>query len=613
MARSSRFRAASAENLRLYNVHGSGVLMNRISISACALLIVLTNVAWAQSSEKHVPAPVIFDTDIGTDIDDAYALVALIRRPELEVLGVTTVSGDAVARARLAAKLLAVAGGHWVSLPVYAGTSELDAVHEAGRVGQRLRLAEPAHLRRRGIHAPRDQRAARRDHDHRGGRAHQRRRAARSGAGHRQKIRAIALMGGAIYRGYAPGSKPEPEWNIKSNAAAARTVFDSGVPLLVAPLDSTADLRLTPEMRVQLFARGTPLNDALAALNAIWRHTNHWKGENPTLFDVLAVELVMPRRPYELTALHIEVAADGIDEACAGRQAKCRGRTESRRTPVHARIRGAPDALNAYVCASLRCTRAPPNIARGLEAPSRRLAGLQDLRGRVRPAVRIRAAAGQRHAHLPEPRREPRQRAVAVARRSDHRADRAAAGRLLLGPHLDALRPSPAVFPGRRRARGLRDDRDAERHDAVDRDVHVVAARCVGEFHDGPVPRVRRRPDVGRAAIHRLSHVHVLRQHRRRRRQPAALGDGAAGLVVAARRRERSASRSRSRSTSARRCWSWRCAGRPSRTASIRPRCSETFEAERPNAAADRSTARMRRHAFVWIGLGSLGWLAAWR
>src|SRR5262249_41900517 len=127
-----------------------------------------------------------------------------------------------------------------------------------------------------------------------------------------RRIRAIALMGGSIYRGYAPGSKPEPEWNIKSNAAAAKTVFESGVPLLVAPLDSTADLRLTPEMRVELFARGVPLNDALASLNSIWRHTNTWKSVDPTLFDVLAVELVAPRHPYELTALHIDVAADGL-------------------------------------------------------------------------------------------------------------------------------------------------------------------------------------------------------------------------------------------------------------------------------------------------------------
>ena len=39
------------------------------------------------------------------------------------MLGVTTVSSDAVARARLAAKLLHVAGGKWTRVPVYAGTS----------------------------------------------------------------------------------------------------------------------------------------------------------------------------------------------------------------------------------------------------------------------------------------------------------------------------------------------------------------------------------------------------------------------------------------------------------------------------------------------------------
>ncbi len=133
-----------------------------------------------------------------------------------------------------------------------------------------------------------------------------------------KKIGAISLMGGSVYRGYAAGSKPEPEWNIKSNAKAAQRVFASGVPLLVAPLDSTADVRLSPEMRVDLFARGVPLNDALASLNSIWRHTNTWKAENPTLFDVLAVELVAPRQPYELTELHIDVDADGRTLAVPG-------------------------------------------------------------------------------------------------------------------------------------------------------------------------------------------------------------------------------------------------------------------------------------------------------
>ena len=262
--------------------------------------------------------PVIFDTDIGTDIDDAYALVALIRRPELELLGVTTVSSDAVARARLAAKLLSVAGGKWASVPVYPGISTAtqymkqvewaegftsSSLHDDGGIEfMRQQInARPGEITLIAV-GELTNIAALLD----------------SQPGIGKKIRAISLMGGAVHRGYAPGSKPEPEWNIKSNAAAARTVFTSGVPLLVAPLDSTADLKLTPEMRVQLFSRGIPINDALAALNSIWRHTNTWKGENPTFFDVLAVELVAPKTPYKLTALNIEVAADGLTKPVTG-------------------------------------------------------------------------------------------------------------------------------------------------------------------------------------------------------------------------------------------------------------------------------------------------------
>src|SRR6185295_17847661 len=259
------------------------------------LFLLVTSLANAQQ--------VIFDTDIGTDIDDAYALAALTHRPELRVLGVTTVSGDAVARARLAAKLLHVAGGKWATVPVFAGTSGptqyMKQVEWAdGFTSASLHTSGGVEFMRQQINA------------HSGeitliavGELTNIAALLESEPGIGKKIRAISLMGGSIYRGYAPGSKPEPEWNIKSNAAAARTVFTSGVPLLVAPLDSTADLKLTPAMRVRLFARGTPLNDALASLNSIWRHTNTWKAENPTLFDVLAAELVEPRTPRRLAAL----------------------------------------------------------------------------------------------------------------------------------------------------------------------------------------------------------------------------------------------------------------------------------------------------------------------
>ncbi len=294
-------------------------MRNRLTALLFALCAVVALPAQPRAAAgKLAPTPVIFDTDIGTDIDDAYALAVLIKRPEVRVLGVTTVSSDAVARARLAAKLLAAAGAKWASLPVYAGIStpvqymkqvewangfKSPSLHESGAV-EFMRREIDAHPGEVTIIAVGELTnvAALLDSEPDIG----------------SRIRAISLMGGSVYRGYAPGSKPEPEWNIKSNAKAAQTVFASGVPLLIAPLDSTADLKMTPEMRVEVFSSGVPLNDALAALNSVWRHTNTWKGENPTLFDVLAVNLVAARASYKLTALHIEVNADGLTTPMSG-------------------------------------------------------------------------------------------------------------------------------------------------------------------------------------------------------------------------------------------------------------------------------------------------------
>ena len=285
------------------------------------VLVGLLAMAWgvpAQSAPK--PAAVLFDTDIGTDIDDAYALALFVHRPDFELLGVTTVSSDAVARARLAAKLLRIAGGKWAEVPVYAGLStptqymkqvewaqgfSSPSLHESGGIEFMRRTFEsrPGEVTLIAVGELTNV-AALLDSD----------------PGIAKKIRAIALMGGAIYRGYAPGSKPEPEWNIRSNAKAAQRVFTSGVPLFVAPLDSTADLKLTPEMRVTIFSSGTPLNDALGALDQIWRYTNHWKGDQPTLFDVLAIELVSPGAAYKLEPLHLEVTDDGLTRPVTGRK-----------------------------------------------------------------------------------------------------------------------------------------------------------------------------------------------------------------------------------------------------------------------------------------------------
>jgi purine nucleosidase len=57
-----------------------------------------------------MPLPILFDTDIGSDVDDALALVVILASPELELVAVTTVARDTSLRARIAARLLALAG-----------------------------------------------------------------------------------------------------------------------------------------------------------------------------------------------------------------------------------------------------------------------------------------------------------------------------------------------------------------------------------------------------------------------------------------------------------------------------------------------------------------------
>jgi inosine-uridine nucleoside N-ribohydrolase len=257
--------------------------------------------------------PIILDTDIGTDIDDAFALALVINSPELELLGVTTVAGDTQARARLAAKLLWEAGGGWRKVSVYAGEPgkpqpieqtrwangfTSPALHMSGAVDfmkseinrrpGRVTIVAIGELTNVAALLKSDPSMA-------------------------KKIKLIALMGGSVARGYAPDSKPEAEWNIKSNPEAAQTVFSSSVPLLMAPLDVTAMLQLDPAGRRRVFTHLTPLTNALTILYHLWGN------ETPTLFDPMAVAMLIDPSICETRQMAIEVDAQGFTRVAEGK------------------------------------------------------------------------------------------------------------------------------------------------------------------------------------------------------------------------------------------------------------------------------------------------------
>ena len=63
---------------------------------------------------------VILDTDIGSDIDDAICLAYLLAQPECDLLGITTVSGEPVERAKIASALVKAAGR---DVPIFPGVA----------------------------------------------------------------------------------------------------------------------------------------------------------------------------------------------------------------------------------------------------------------------------------------------------------------------------------------------------------------------------------------------------------------------------------------------------------------------------------------------------------
>jgi hypothetical protein len=108
------------------------------------------------------------------------------------------------------------------------------------------------------------------------------------------------------------GGPAEPEWNIKSDVKAARTVFASGVPLTIVPLDATTVLKLEEPQRRRIFT-GSFLGRQLHALYQLWDEPT------PTLFDPAAVAIAFQEKFFQMEELRLEVDDKGMTRVVEGR------------------------------------------------------------------------------------------------------------------------------------------------------------------------------------------------------------------------------------------------------------------------------------------------------
>jgi purine nucleosidase len=282
------------------------------------LLLMGSAVAWAQGV---APEKIIIDTDIGDDVDDAFALAIAVRSPELQVLGVMTTFGDTETRAKITDRFLAEVGR--AEIPVLAGkaTSTKNPMSQRKYAENHFAKAShgdaveflleqirkyPGEITLIAI-GPLMNVGAAIDKD----------------AATFRKLKQVVLMGGSVRRGYGDLGytvvvPPMPEWNILNDVGSAQKLFTSGVPLFVMPLDST-QLKLDEVKRAFLFSQGTAATDQLAVLYHLWGQ------ETPTLFDPMTLVFVLRPELCPVAGMHIRVDEKGF-------------------------TREEPGAMNAQVC-----------------------------------------------------------------------------------------------------------------------------------------------------------------------------------------------------------------------------------------------------------------------
>ncbi len=266
------------------------------------------------SSVLSASTPVILDTDIGDDIDDALALSLALQSPELNVLAVTTVLQDGNRRADLVWKILKLYGR--TEIPVGVGAEQpLLAPPRTGAVRQVEALSASDHMppgtRRNALelliqtclrtpvkitllaYGPLTNIAI----------------ALRAEPRLRDKLDRIVLMNGVFFR-------PGLEYNTKIDPEASAIVYSAGVPIVTVGLDVTTQCLLSADHLGQFAASKLESVQFLWKLIQIWQHGN--PQQRPVLHDPLAVAVTVKPNLITTVTGTVEVETHGVPDRTYG-------------------------------------------------------------------------------------------------------------------------------------------------------------------------------------------------------------------------------------------------------------------------------------------------------
>ena len=291
------------------------------------ILSVLLIAGSIRAAEKQ---KVIFDCDLAGDIDDAFAVALLLSSPEIEILGLVMDHGNTPARARVACRLLYETGRETIPVLVgrhtpsivgldkelagfshqFAWADEFDKVkpspeNAADFIIRNLRKYPKEVTLFTVAPVPNLKDVLDKDPDA------------------LKFARRVVSMFGSFYMGYGSGPVPDAEWNVRADVESAKRLINSGADITFAGLDVTAFVQLGEVERMRLLFRRSPLTDVLCGLYSLWRYEAYAKPD-PTLFDVVAVGMVLWPDLFTTRQAHVRVTDGGYTVIDESREPNCK-------------------------------------------------------------------------------------------------------------------------------------------------------------------------------------------------------------------------------------------------------------------------------------------------
>lgn len=268
------------------------------------------------SPPSAVPQPVIIDTDIGSSIDDSYAIGFALQSQYLDVKLIVTCSDNTTARAKIVAKLLTIAGKD--SIPVGIGVANHNSTnHSLWDWAKDFNLSEyKGEVYEDGVEQM-----------------------AKIILNSESIVDIIAIgpmtnfplllkkypdivkkariraMAGSIYRGYDNSSTPTNEYNVRLCPPCTQQVLRAGWNVTITPLDTCGVATFTPPYNQPFIASSNSWSYGLGS-SLLYLCTVvpcQLNVATYPLFDMVATLLTLPTVHNFITfeRLNLTVTADG--------------------------------------------------------------------------------------------------------------------------------------------------------------------------------------------------------------------------------------------------------------------------------------------------------------